>query len=344
MDSAQHLWSPENIQLGKLLLAVADMQFFVHENWTSASDRHSQMPTSTQLYTRSQMKHSSMLAVHARPLPEDINEDERTVSILMRRKTLYNAWEMMQACDSELWVDVCSLYAMIKAVEQDKEKFEGNEYVLEEVAEAKMLMTNAEILGAVETIESYRQEEWSNEAAPCCIRRGTMVVVHDEHNAETTTETKVRHEEHADAWQKMKSCSKDEWTAACHYHEEYKKSMISQHEKLDTAVRFIQDYNESKWSSETLLRHSLPSSMRHAASLVTCVDGFAGDEEYKVHKKRLTEAWQTMKEASPQEWAKACKSHEEDVFMKGAAAPTSCGHGRMRIKALVRNGVSGTAA
>jgi hypothetical protein len=341
MDSAQHLWSPENIQLGKLLLAVADMQFFVHENWTSAPDRHSHMPTSTQHFTRSQMRHSSMLAVHARPLPEDNNED---VNILIRRKKLSDAWETMQSCDPKVWVDVCSLYAMIKAVEQDEKKFEGIEYVLEEVAEAKMLMRIAEMLGAVETIESFRQEEWSNETSPCCVRRGSMVVVHNEHqDAETITEAKVRHAEHADAWRKMKSCNKDEWTAACRYHEEYNKRMIAQHEKLDAAVWTIQDYNESKWSSETLRHHSLPSSMRHAASLVTRIDAPVKDEEYNEHKKRLVQAWQTMKEAGPEEWAKACKSHEEDL-MKGGAALTSFGHGIMRIHPPVRNGVSVTAA
>mmetsp|Transcript_10310 Transcript_10310/g.20679 ORF Transcript_10310/g.20679 Transcript_10310/m.20679 type:complete len:348 (+) Transcript_10310:75-1118(+) len=347
MNSAQHLWSPENIQLGKLLLAVADMQFFVHENWTSASERHSKMPTSTQHYTRSQTRHSSMLAVHARPLPEDRNEDDPDVSILIRRKKLSLAWEMMQSCDPQLWVDVCSLYAMIKAVEQDEKKFQGVENLLEEVAEAKTLMRNAEILGAVETIESYRQEEWYNESSPCRIRRGSMVVVHDEHHdVETVTENKVRHLEHAEAWQKMKSCNKDEWTAACHYHEEYQKHMIV--EKLKAAVWVIQDYNESKWSTEVLRRHSLPSSMRHAATLVTLVDDFATDEEYKAHKKRLIEAWQIMKEANPKEWTKACKSHEEDLLSKGltkeAAAPTGFGHGLMRIEAPARNGISGIAA
>ncbi|KAL7439758.1 hypothetical protein ACHAXM_006822 [Skeletonema potamos] len=342
MDSSQNLWSPENIQLGKLLLAAADMQFFVHENWTSASDRHNQMPTSTQHYTRSQMKHSSMLAVHAKPLPEDWNED---VSILIRRKKLSDAWAMMQSCEPDVWVDVCSLYSMIKIVEQDEKNFEGIEYVLEEVAEAKMLMRIAEILGAVETIETYRQEEWSNETSPCCIRRGSMVVVHNEQqNAETITEAKVRHAEHADAWRKMRSCSKDDWTAACRYHEEYNKRIIAQQEKLEAAVWIIQDYNESKWSSETLLHHSLPSSMRHAASLVTRIDASAKNEDHIAHKKKLIEAWQTMKEAGPQEWAMACKSHEEDLLMKGAAAPTGFGRGIMRIHPPIRNGVSGTAA
>ena len=123
-----------------------------------------------------------MLAVHARPLPEDKNEDDPDVIILIRRKKLSLAWETMQSCDPQLWVDVCSLYAMIKAVEQDEKKFQGVENLLEEVAEAKTLMRNAEILGAVETIESYRQEEWYNESSPCRIRRGSMVVVHDEHH------------------------------------------------------------------------------------------------------------------------------------------------------------------
>lgn len=341
MSSNQHLWSPEDIQFGKLLVAVADMQFFVHENWTSASNRHSQMPASSQYYTRQHTRHSSMLAVHARPLPED-NEDDPNVSILIRRKRLSRAWKMMQSCDPKLWVDVCSIYAMTKAVEQDKKKFEGVEYVLREVAEAKMLMRNAEILEAVETIENYRQEEWSNEASPSCIRRGSMVVVHDEHHdVETATENKVRHEEHADAWQTMKSCSEYEWTAACHYHEEYQKHMIA--EKLKAAVRVIQDCNESK-ASEVLQSHLLRSSVRHASTLVTGVDDCATDEEYKAHKERLIEAWQTMRQANPKDWTNACKSCEEDLQKRGAGAPEGIFWNGMRIRDPVRNGVSGTAA
>ncbi|KAL7495845.1 hypothetical protein ACHAWT_004191 [Skeletonema menzelii] len=342
MNSAQNLWSPENIQLGKLLLAVADMQFFVHENWTSASVRHSQMPASTQHYTRQQTRHSSLLAVHARPLPEDTNEDDPNVSILIRRKKLSCAWEMMQSCDPELWVDVCSLYAMIKAVEQDKKKFEGVEYVLQEVAEAKMLMRNAEILGAVETIESYHQEEWSNETSSCCIRRGSMVVVHNEHHdIETATENKVRHAEHAEAWEVMKNCTEVEWTAACHYHEACQKQLMA--EKLKAAVEVIQEYNGSKWSSEVLHRQFLPPSMRHAATLATRLGDSATNEEYTAHKKSLVEAWQTMKKANPKDWTNACKSHEDEVLTKGSLEK-SFGNGVMRFKDPVRNGVSGTAA
>ena len=322
-------------------MAIADMQFFVHENWTSASNRHSQMPASSQHYTRLQTRHSSMFAVHARPLPEDSEEDPN-VSILIRRKRLSRAWEMMQSCDPQLWVDVCSIYAMIKAVEQDEKKFEGFEYVLREVAEAKMLMRNAETLGAVETIENYRQEEWSNEESPLCIRRGSMVVVHDEHHdVESATENKVRHAEHADAWQTMKSSSKDEWAAACHYHEECQKHMIA--EKLKAAVRVIQDCDGSK-ASEALRSHLLPSSTRHASTLVTGMNDSATDEEYKAHKERLIEAWQTMKQANPQDWTNACKSCEEDLQKRGAGAPGGNFWHGMRIRGPVRNGVSGTAA
>ena len=342
MNSAQNLWSPENIQLGRMLLAAAEMQFFVHENWTSASVRHSQMPASSQHYTRQQTRHSSLLAVHARPLPEDTNKTDPNVSILIRRKKLSDAWEMMQSCDPQVWVDVCSLYGMIKAVEQGKKKFEGVEYVLEEVAEAKMLMRNAEILGAIETMETYRQEEWSNETSSCCIRRGSMVVVHDEHHdVETATESKVRHAEHAEAWEVMKRCSEVEWTAACHYHEEYQKHFIA--EKLEAAVEVIQDYNGSKWSSEVLRRHLLPSSIRHAATLATCIDDSATNEDYMAHKKSLVEAWQTMKKANPKDWTNACKSHEDKLLTMGSPRK-SFGRGVMRVKDPVRNGVSGTAA
>ncbi|KAK1743641.1 hypothetical protein QTG54_005238 [Skeletonema marinoi] len=188
----------------------------------------------------------------------------------------------MQSCDPQLWVDVCSLYAMIKAVEQDEKKFQGVEYVLEEVAVAKMLMRNAEILGAVETIESYRQEEWYNDRH--------LVALDVEHGS------------------KMNGLQLVTTTKSIRTHD---------CEKLKAAVWVIQDYNESKWSTEVMRRHSLPSSMRHAATLVTLVDDFATDEEYKAHKKRLIEAWQIMKEANPQEWTKACKSYEEDLLSKG---------------------------
>lgn len=344
MDSnnPRSLWTPENIKLGKLLLAVSDMQFFNHDNWTSAPVRHSQMPTSTPHFTRPQMNHSSMLAVHARPQPED-NENEPDVSVLIRRKKLSNAWEMMQSCDPDLWTDVCSLHSMIKAVEQDEKKFDGIEYVLKEVAEAKMLMNIAEILTAVESIEAFRQEEWSNEAASSCIRRGSMVVAHEEHHGETTVEAKVRHAEHAEAWQRMKSCSISEWTAACRYHEECTKRMIARREKLEAAVWVIQDYNSSKWTSENVLHHPLPSSMRHAASLATRVDASEDDEEQQAHKKKLIDAWQTMKEASLTEWTKACKSHE-DIFMKEGSFPTSSGCSNLRTQPQVRNGVGGIAA
>lgn len=344
MDSNnnQSLWTSENIKLGKMLWAVSDMQFFNHDNWTSAPVRHSQMPTSAQHFTRPQLRHSSLLAVHARPQPED-NENEPDVSILIRHKKLSNAWEMMQSCDPDLWTDVCSLHSMIKAVEQDEKKFDGIEYVLKEVAEAKMLMNIAEILTAVESIEAFRQEEWSSEAAPSCIRRGSMVVVHEEHHGETTAEAKVRHAEHAEAWKKMKSCSKNEWTTACRYHEECTKRTIARREKLEAAVWVIQDYNSSKWTSENVLHHPLPSSMRHAASLAIRVDATEDDEEQQAHKKRLIDAWETMKEASLTEWTKACKSHE-DIFMKEGSFSKSSGFSNLRTQPPVRNGVVGRAA
>eukprot|EP01083_Nonionella_stella_P039534 107506_1 len=97
MDSIEASWSAEDIRLGKLLLAVADMQSFIHDNWTSAKARHDAMPTARNHWTRSQMKHGSMLAVHARPVPPYIPEKECEVAVevCVRRKKLSEAWATM---------------------------------------------------------------------------------------------------------------------------------------------------------------------------------------------------------------------------------------------------------
>ena len=123
---------------------VSSMQSFIQDNWTLAEACHGAMPT-TQV-TGYYRWHSSMLAMHARSIPEECSEN-----FCIRRKKLSKVWRMMQSCDADLWTDVCDLYAMVVAVEQDPVNFEGVEYVLCEVAEAKALMQNVEHLSAIET-------------------------------------------------------------------------------------------------------------------------------------------------------------------------------------------------
>lgn len=287
------------------------------------------------------MKHGSVLAVHARPVPaEDAQDDDDVaVEVFLRRKKLSEAWSIMKSCDSDLWTDVCDLYAMIVAVEEDPAKFEGIEYVLSEVAEAKALMRNAELLAAVETIESYNQEEWKQGSSLQCVRRGSQLVVHDdEHHAETDPmEARLRHLEHAEAWQKMKTCDREKWAAACRYHEEQNKTKIAQAEKLDAACWVLQDFDSNSWTSERLGQKKYPKSMRHAALLTTHAptarETESNDPVYETHRKRLLEAWQTMKEADPKDWTNACKEHERFVT-SSITGP----------RVAARNGVGGRAA
>jgi len=284
------------------------------------------------------MRHSSVLAVHARPIPDELSsndEDDVAIEVCIRRKKLSEAWSIMQACDGDLWTDVCDLYSMVVAVEENPSKFEGVTYVLKEVAEARALMRNAELVYAVETIEAYNQDEWKQEKSPSCVRRGSLMVVHEEEHrhAETQLEARVRHLEHADAWQKMTSCNKDAWAAACNFHEEQNKAEVAKREKLDAACWVMQDFDSKEWSSQKVL----PKAMRHAATLTVHspkpLESERNDEAYKTHRERLLQAWQTMKGVDQKEWLSACKAHEEFV-MKGfpkRAAPK-------------RNGVGGMAA
>ncbi len=197
---------------------------FRNDHWTSAQARHKSMPTTQNHWTRSQMRHGSVLTVRARPIPEESfsgHNDDFPVEVFIRHKKLVAAWRLMKSCDIGLWADVCDLYALIVAVEQNPGKFENCTQVLNEVAEAKLLMQNAELLRAVETIEAYNEEEWTQEPSPACVRRGSLMVMHKHRDDdETRLESKVRHVENANAWELMKSCDKDTWAAVCHYHEE----------------------------------------------------------------------------------------------------------------------------
>ncbi|KAL7443000.1 hypothetical protein ACHAXH_008882 [Discostella pseudostelligera] len=227
MDNIEN-WNAQDLRLGNLLLAVDDIVSFRKDYWTSAQARHKSMPTSQHHWMRSQMRHGSVLAVRARPIPDESftgDDDDYTVEVFIRRKKLAAAWELMKSCDVDLWTDVCDLYALIVAVEQNPSKFEDYTQVQTEVVEAKALMHNAELLRAVETIEEYNEGEWAQEQSRACVRRGSLMVVHEHHHdVETRLEAKVRHLEHAHAWELMKSCDKDKWAAVCHYHEEQRKS------------------------------------------------------------------------------------------------------------------------
>ena len=277
------------------------------------------------------MRHGSLLAVHARPVPTE-KDDDVEVQVCLRRKKLAEAWEVMQSCETDLWTEVCSLYTMVVAVEQDPSKSEGVEYALSEAAEARAVMNQAELLSAVETIEAYKQEEWKQEESSSCVRRGSMLMVHDHHNVESDLEARVRHLEHAEAWLKMKSCEKNLWAAACRWHEEQIKSKIAKREKLDAACWIMQDYNTKIWTSQKVL----PKSMnKHAATLTVHapVVESVTDPAYQAHRQRLIDAWDTMKGAGQKEWLSACKAHE-DLLMKGTNIK----------RKQVRNGVGSHAA
>lgn len=231
------LWTDDNVLVGKLLLAVAEIQSFVHNNWTSAQARHQTLPSSGMHFFKAQLRHSSMLVVHARPVPEE--DGDIDVDIFMRRKKLSEAWDMMKSVDRDLWINVCQLYSMVVAVEMKSEKFKENQSILnqdDDIVEAKILLRNAQILSAVETIESFRHEEWSNVHTSTAIRHGSELSIHIQHHDESVLETKVRHAEHAKAWQVMHSCDKADWTAACLYHELGMKSLTQKKEMLDVAV------------------------------------------------------------------------------------------------------------
>lgn len=376
-------WSTQNLRIGQLLLAVGDMQSFIHDNWTSAQARHGIMPTSENHWTRSQMRHSSLLAVHARPVPNSAEDKENNaaVEICVRRKKLSEAWKAMQSCDAELWADVCNLYSMVAAVEQNPEKFSEDIMILDEVAEARSLMHRAEILYAVETIKSYDQDEWkdiqetpyiSTKWASKQIHRGSLLTVHEHHHDQSPIESKVRHAEHAEAWQKMKDCDKAEWSAACHYHEEINAKRM----KLDAAVSIIQYFNTANWTSAHLRHRVLPASephwtatqIHHGASLVVRARPLPEPENndlaYQSHKEKLNDAWETMKKAGSSEWIKACKSHEDFIMANKRAdgkdyapksiiskattlkhaSPISLQKGIVRVQPPIRNGVGGHAA
>lgn len=352
-----NLWTAANVQIGKLLLAVAHIQSFVHCNWTSAQARHKSLPTSGVHYCRAQMRHSSMLAVHACPIPNDSsdNKEDHDVDIFMRRKKLSAAWELMQSCDTELWTDVCHLYSMVLAVEKDPEQFAENQAILDEVAEARHVMNNAEILAAVETIESFRQEEWSSVQASTAIRHGSELTVHEHHHDESTVEAMVRHREHADAWTKMKTCDKGDWTSACHHHEEYVKKMLAKREMLDAAVWVIQDFNSKNWTSAHLQPEEDPhwkaSQIRHGSSLAVHENPLPDfdDPVYHAHRERLIEAWKIMKQVGSEEWTKACKFHEDEMTAaeKSPLTPfklSNPGSFQQGLRAPMKNSVNGKAA
>jgi hypothetical protein len=332
--------------MGQLLVAVADMQSFVHDNWTSAQTRHSNMPTSENHWTRSQMRRSSMLAVHARPVPDkpEYEEDDAAVEICVRRKKLADAWKMMQECEAGIWTDVCNLYHMVVSAELDPETFAEDQSILDEVAEARCLMRNAEIISAVEAIKKYDQEEWkdihasSYMATPwACkqIRRGSLTTVHEQHHEESIVDSKVRHAEHAHAWQIMKTCDCEAWAAACHHHEEYNEVEAVKRQKLDEAVAVIQEFNTGDWTGAHLRHKTLPASkphwtatqIRHGATLAVhslpVPEVEMEDPAHQTHIEKLNEAWKVMKDVGTTEWIKACKTHEDLSVINTASEATT---------------------
>lgn len=263
-----------------------------------------------------------MLVVHATPLPEG---DEDEVVIAIRREKLASAWGTMQSCDAALWTDVCDLYAMVVAVDRNPTKFADNEELVAEVTQAKMLMQNAELLAAVETIESFNPENWKQETNPTCIRHGSMLMLHQHTTNEAPLEAKMHHLQHDEAWELMNNTDKTKWTEACHYHEEQNKAELVKKEKLEAALWVMQNFNSKLWGKRS---SDFPKSMKHAATFTVHKHWDFSEESidpsYKIHRKRLDDAWQTMKETDQQEWLNACKTHEGFV-KKYSALPVRNG-------------------
>lgn len=349
-----NLWTEDNVLLGKLLLAVADMQSFVHANWTSAQARHQSLPASGMHFCRAQIRHSSMLAVHARPVPDESSDID--VDIFMRRKKLSEAWELMKSVDGDLWTDVCHLYSMVVAVDNNAEIFEEDQSILQEVAEAKVLMRNAETLAAVEIIESFRQEEWSNVKTSTAIRHGSELTIRKQHHDESSIESKVRHAEHAQAWQKMHTTDKAEWAAACLYHEEVVKALAAKKERLDAAVWVIQDFSTKNWTSAHLMAEEDPHwkacQIRHGSTLAMHENALPDNDDpvYHAHRERMIDAWKVMTAAGPSAWTEACKSHEDLLVSAKNSTPYKVGDsgahrmGVIRNHPPVKNCVNGKAA
>ncbi|KAL7465549.1 hypothetical protein ACHAXS_005865 [Conticribra weissflogii] len=366
------LWTTENVKIGQLLRAVADMQSFIHVNWTSALTRHRDMPTSEDHWTRSQMRRSSILAVRARPTPDVQESDgsEAAIDICIRRKKLSEAWEVMQESDTDVWIEACNLYAKIVDAEQHPEKYADDKALLEEITEAKNLMRNAEILAAVGIIKKYDQEEWKDVhctaygATPWAkkqIRRGSLTTVHEHHHEESTIESRVRHAEHASAWDLMAKCDKVLWQEACHYHEEMNEVAMLKERELEEAVEVIQEFNSRNWTGAHLRHKGLPTNKPHWTSTqihhgsTLAVHSFPTPElenevpAHKLHHEKLTKAWEVMREVGQTEWTKACKAHENEYCHDPQDMPVKSGNafktgGVIRIKPPVRNCVNGNAA
>ena len=159
------------------------------------------------------------------------------------------------------------------------------------------------------------------------------------HTDETAIEARVRHLEHAQAWQKMKDADPKEWQSACRYHEERNKSKMAKREKLDAACWVLQDFDAAVVEDGPVERRVFPKSMKHAACL-TVHAPFSkepDDPVYRTHRQRLLEAWETMKETDQKEWQSACKEHEKFVMGNTLTGIT-------RKHAPVRNGVGNRAA
>jgi hypothetical protein len=180
---------------------------------------------------------------------------------------------------------------------------------------------------AVETIESFRQEEWSNTQASSAIRHGSELTTHTQYHDESVIEAKVRHAEHANAWQMMHHADKSDWAAACLYHEEVMKAEARKKEMLDAAVWVIQDFNAKNWTSAHLEADEDPrwraSQIRHGSTLAVHENPTLDidDPIYHAHREKMTEAWKIMKKVGSKEWIKACKAHEDLVVSAQKATP-----------------------
>jgi len=104
---------------------------------------------------------------------------------------------------------------------------------------------------------------------------------------------------------------------------------MAKREKLDAACWVMQDFNTQVWTKYKVF----PKSMRHAASLTARTAPTEDDGKvYETHRKRLLEAWETMKATDQKEWLSACKAHEDEITkdvgvgIDSAKRNTVCNH------------------
>ena len=236
--------------------------------YTNLPSRHKSLPNHHDSFSRRASKHASSLSVRSGPA---VVQDELSPEQLLQKKRLLQAYEVMKSCDADLWTDVCAMHSLMEAVEKYDDVFEAD--VRREVEEANTLMLYAYMLSCVETIESYRHEEWyvNEKADP----HGAMMIAHrTETAAESKLDAQIRHAEFARAWDAMNKHKKI-WNCACRFHIKERNIDASNKTKVCCIEKFGKKASSItiplKLSAKyvSLLDSQLEGMPRRANSLVT---------------------------------------------------------------------------